>query len=64
MPILNAVGTYLFAISAFGLATALNYARSGLVDWGLAGMLIAGSLAGSLVGARTALRLAACTGAT
>ena len=42
MPILNAVGTSLFAISVFGLATALNYARSGLVDWDLAGMLVAG----------------------
>ena len=45
MPILNAVGTSLFAISVFGFATALNYARSGLVDWPLAGLLIAGGVA-------------------
>ena len=32
---------------------------SGLVDWGLAGILIAGGLAGSMVGARAAIRLAA-----
>jgi uncharacterized membrane protein YfcA len=63
MPILNAVGTSLFAISVFGLATALNYARSGLVDWRLAGVLIAGGVAGSLVGARAAPRLAARKGA-
>jgi len=63
MPILNAVGTSLFAISVFGLATALNYARSGLVDWRLAGILIAGGLAGSMVGARAARRLAAHKGA-
>jgi len=63
MPILNAVGTSLFAISVFGLATALNYASSGLVDWGLAAILIAGGLAGSMVGARAAMRLAAHKGA-
>jgi uncharacterized membrane protein YfcA len=63
MPILNAVGTSLFAVSVFGLATALNYARSGLVDWRLAAMLIAGGLAGSIVGARAAMRLAAHKGA-
>ena len=47
MPILNAFGTSLFAISVFGLATALNYARSGLVDWRLAGMLIVGASPGA-----------------
>jgi uncharacterized membrane protein YfcA len=62
MPILNAVGTSLFAISAFVLATALNYARCCLVDCGPAGMLVARGLAGSLVGARAALRLAARRG--
>jgi uncharacterized protein len=63
MPILNAVGTSLFAISVFGLATTLNYARSGLVDWPLAGMLVAGGLVGSMFGARAAKRLAAHKGA-
>lgn len=63
MPILNAVGTSLFAVSAFGLATALNYAQSGLVNWGLAAMLIAGGLAGSVFGARASVRLAAHKGA-
>jgi hypothetical protein len=63
MPILNAVGTSLFAISVFGLATALNYASSGLVDWRLAARLIAGGLAGSMFGARAAMRLAAHKGA-
>jgi uncharacterized membrane protein YfcA len=36
MPILNAVGSSLLAVTAFGAATALNYAVSGLVDWSLA----------------------------
>ena len=62
MPILNAVGTSLFAISVFGLATAVNYARSGLVDWGFAGLLIVGGFVGSLAGARAAWRLAARKG--
>lgn len=34
MPILNAVGTSLIAVTAFGLTTAANYAFSGLVDDG------------------------------
>lgn len=63
MPMLNAVGTSLFAITVFGAATALNYARGGLVDWGVAGVLIAGGLLGGLVGARAAGRLAARKGA-
>ena len=63
MPILNAVGTSLFAISVFGLATTLSYALSGLVDWRLAGMLVAGGLVGGMVGARAARRLAAHKGA-
>jgi len=32
---LNAIGTSLVAVTAFGLTTAINYARSGLVAWGL-----------------------------
>src|SRR3546814_18328887 len=35
MPMINAVGTSLVAVTAFGLTTALNYAFSGLVDWPL-----------------------------
>jgi uncharacterized membrane protein YfcA len=32
MPMINAVGTSLVAVTAFGLTTAYNYALSGLVD--------------------------------
>ena len=35
MPILNAVGSSLVSVTAFGLTTAGNYAWSGLVDWPL-----------------------------
>jgi uncharacterized membrane protein YfcA len=59
MPILNAVGSSLFSVGAFGLTTAVNYAASGLVDWLLAAEFIAGGLAGGFVGIRLSTRLAA-----
>jgi len=59
MMMVNAVGTSLVAVTAFGLATAGNYAASGLVDWSLAGVFIAGGAAGGLVGTRASHRLAA-----
>lgn len=58
MPILNAVGSSLFSVGAFGSATALNYALSGLVDWRVAGFFIAGGVGGGIAGMRTAVRLA------
>ncbi|MBL8656475.1 MAG: sulfite exporter TauE/SafE family protein [Altererythrobacter sp.] len=57
MPILNAVGTSLVAVTAFGLTTALSYAISGLVDWTLAAIFIAGGIFGGLAGTRAARRL-------
>jgi uncharacterized membrane protein YfcA len=62
MPIINAIGSSLVAVAAFGLTTALNYALSGLVDWWLAGAFIAGGAAGGLAGARLANRLSASRG--
>jgi uncharacterized protein len=62
MPIINAIGSSLVAVAAFGLTTALNYARSGLVDWILAGAFIAGGAAGGLLGARIAHRLSGVEG--
>ena len=62
MPILEAVGTSLIAVTAFGLTTAFNYSLSGLVDWYLAFVFIAGGAAGSLVGTRIAGNLAAKRG--
>lgn len=59
MAMINAVGTSLVAVTAFGLTTALNYALSGLVNWVLAGVFIAGGFAGSLTGAHAARRLSA-----
>lgn len=57
MPMINAVGTSLVAVTAFGLTTAANYAFSGLVDWILAGVFVAGGVIGSFAGTRAAKRL-------
>jgi len=57
MPMINAVGTSLVAVTAFGLTTALNYAFSGLVDWPLAAIFILGGLAGGTGGTMLARRL-------
>jgi len=50
MPILNAVGSSLLAVTAIGAATALNYAVSGLVDWSLAILFIGGGIVGGFAG--------------
>ena len=63
MPMLSAVGSSLVAVTAFGLTTAANYAFSGLVDWTLAGLFIAGGVAGGLLGAQSAKLLADQKGA-
>ena len=62
MPIKYAVGSSLLAVTAFGLTTSANYAVSGLVDWALAGLFIAGGLVGGLIGARSASALASRKG--
>ena len=54
MPMINAVGSSLVAVTAFGLTTAANYAFSGLVDWPLALAFIAGGLGGGIAGTRRA----------
>ncbi|TRL38561.1 sulfite exporter TauE/SafE family protein [Rhizobium straminoryzae] len=59
MPMIDAVGTSLMAVTAFGLATAVNYSLSGLVDWALAGEFIFGGVLGGLVGTLAATRLSA-----
>jgi hypothetical protein len=63
MPILNAVGSSLFSVGAFGLTTAANYALSGLVDWKIAILFIIGGVVGGLVGMKLAIRLADRRGA-
>lgn len=58
MPMIYAVGSSLLAVSSFGIATAANYATSGLVDWSVAGLYIVGGIIGGVVGMRLAIRLA------
>ncbi len=54
MPILNAVGSSLLAVGAFGITTAINYALSGWVDWMLACVFVAGGIVGGLGGVKLA----------
>ncbi|MGC2082600.1 MAG: sulfite exporter TauE/SafE family protein [Bradyrhizobium sp.] len=63
MPIMNAVSSSLVAVTAFGLTTAASYAWSGLIAWDLAGLFIAGGIAGGLVGTSLARHLAVRRGA-
>jgi uncharacterized membrane protein YfcA len=63
MSIMNAVSSSLVAVTAFGLTTAASYAYSGLISWGLAGLFVAGGIAGGLVGTRSARLLSAQRGA-
>jgi uncharacterized membrane protein YfcA len=57
MPMINAVGSSLLAVGCFGLATTINYAFSGLVDWAVAGQFIIGGIGGGLLGIKLASRL-------
>ena len=57
MPMIAAIGTSLVSVAAFGATTAANYALSGLVDWRIAALFIAGGIAGGLVGVAASRRL-------
>ena len=63
MEIINAIGTSLFSVGAFGLTTTINYAASGLVDWRVAIEFIGGGVVGGWLGAMGARRLAKTRGA-
>jgi uncharacterized protein len=62
MPMLNAVGSSLVAVTAFGLTTAINYSVSGLIDWTLAGIFVGGGVVGSFAGTAAAKRISAKAG--
>ncbi len=63
MPIVNAISSSLFAVTAFGISTASTYALAGLVDWLIAIAFVCGGFIGSLAGSRMARILAARRGA-
>ena len=58
MPLINAIGSSLVSVTAFGATTAASYAFSGLVDWPLAFLFIAGGALGGLLGIKLAHHLA------
>ena len=62
MPMLNAIGSSLVAVTAFGATTAVNYAWSGLVDWPLAAVFVFGGATGGIGGAMVARRMASRRG--
>ena len=62
MPIINAVGTSLVAVCAFGVTTAFSYALSGYVDWPLAAVFVVGGIAGGRFGCLVARRLSSGEG--
>ncbi|GGE16781.1 UPF0721 transmembrane protein [Aureimonas endophytica] len=58
MPLAYAIGTSLVGVAAFGAATAGSYALSGLVDWPVAALFVAGGLVGGWAGTALGTRLA------
>lgn len=62
MSIRQAVGTSLVVVTVLGATTAISYAVSGLVDWNLTLLLIAGGIAGAWPGLVLGRRLAASKG--
>ena len=62
MPLEFAIGTSLVVVSALGLTTATSYALSGLVDWGITGLLVTGGVAGAVTGIALGKKLGAREG--
>ena len=52
MELQDAASASLVAVTAFGIASASSYAWSGLVDWPVAALLVAGGAAGAIAGTR------------
>lgn len=63
MPIANAMASSLLAVTGFGLTTSASYAFSGLVNWTVAGVFVAGGFAGGLAGTRASRSLGRRRGA-
>ena len=58
MTLANAAASSLVSVVLFGAATSASYAVSGLVDWPVFAVLVAGGAAGALAGGPIAARLA------
>lgn len=62
MPMINAIGSSLLSVGAFGLTTAVSYANSGLIDWMIAAEFIGGGIVGGVAGMLLARRLSGFSG--
>lgn len=60
---IQAIGTSLFSVGAFGATTAASYALDGLIDWRIAFLFIGGGLVGGVIGASFATHLSKQRGA-
>lgn len=58
MTMIQAIGSSLFSVGAFGATTAASYAAEGLIDWRIALLFVGGGLIGGAFGARFANHLA------
>jgi uncharacterized membrane protein YfcA len=63
MSMIQAIGSSLLAVAAFGATTAFSYALDGLIDWRVAALFVGGGLVGGAVGASFATHLAKQRGA-
>jgi uncharacterized protein len=57
MTLSHAAASSLVSVAVFGLGTSMGYASAGMVDWPVAGVLVAGGAVGTLAGLRFAGRL-------
>lgn len=57
MLMIEAIGSSLFSVGAFGLTTAINYSLSGLVNWLVVLALVGGGFVGGIFGTLAAKRL-------
>jgi uncharacterized membrane protein YfcA len=62
MATINAVGSSLVSVGAFGLTTAATYALAGMVDWKVAAIFVLGGIAGGLGGVKLSIRLSETRG--
>jgi uncharacterized membrane protein YfcA len=59
MTLAHAAAASLLSVTVFGAATSANYAISGMVDWPIAGLFVAGGALGGFIGLKGAHILAA-----
>lgn len=50
--IIDAIGTSLLSVSAFGLTTAIRYSLDSQISWAIASLFIAGGIGGGMVGTK------------